>query len=190
MVFWSLVRAAIVAGSRFRCAWTSSGGVEPSQWLKDTSTNLALLDSSARDAIGAGPMEDSARTPLDETRGRRLMFEVEDIRDWIGKDVGDNEGLKIGSLETIYFDTATQLPAFAAVKTGIVGRHRLVLVPLEGSTVSPNHLQVTPDKKAVKDAPTIEVDGELTAEQEPLLYAYYQIPYTRGATGERRLGRR
>jgi len=118
------------------------------------------------------------------------VFEVEDIRDWIGKDVGDNEGLKIGTLESIYFDTASQLPAFAAVRIGMVGRHKLTFVPLEGSTVSPNHLQVTPDKKLIKDAPVIEVDGELTAEQEPLLYAHYQIPYTRGATGERRLGRR
>jgi hypothetical protein len=124
------------------------------------------------------------------------VFEVEDIRDWVGKDVGDNEGLKIGTLESIYFDTATQLPAFAAVKTGIVGRHRLLFVPLEGSTVSPNHLQVTPDKKTIKDATTIDGDGdgdgdgELTAEQEPELFAHYGMPYSRGASGERRLGRR
>ena len=72
-------------------------------------------------------------------------------------------GSKIGSLEGNVFDTATEQPTFATVKVGIVGRHRLVFVPLFEARVSPDHVRVTADKKLVKDAPSIDTDGELTA---------------------------
>jgi hypothetical protein len=42
----------------------------------------------------------------------------------------------------------------------------------------------------VKDAPSIDLDGELTRDDEPGLYEHYGLPYTPGAGGERRLGRR
>lgn len=118
------------------------------------------------------------------------MFEAEDIRDWREHDVVDEEGAKIGSLEAIYFDTATEQPAFATVKVGMLGRHRLVFVPLAGATVAPKHLRVRAYKKLVKDAPSIETDGELPAAQEATIFHHYGLAYQPGATGERRLGRR
>ena len=60
------------------------------------------------------------------------MFEADDIRDWKNRNVVDQDGSKIGSLEGVYYDTATQVPAFASVQVGIVGRHKLTFVPLEG----------------------------------------------------------
>ena len=118
------------------------------------------------------------------------MFEADDIRDWQARDVVDQDGSKIGSLEGIYYDTATQVPAFASVKIGIVGRHKLTFVPLQGARVAPTHLRVMVDKKLVKDAPTIETDGELTARDEPALFQHFGLLYQPGASGERRLGRR
>jgi len=118
------------------------------------------------------------------------MFEVEDVRDWRGHDVVDASGSKVGTLEAIYFDTATEQPAFATVKVGMVGRHRLVFVPLAGATVAPKHLRVDTDKKLVKDAPSIDVDGELLAETEHAIYEHYGLVYQPGDSGERRLGRR
>lgn len=118
------------------------------------------------------------------------MFEVEDIRDWRGHDVVDQAGSKIGSLEAVYFDTASEQPTFATVKVGMVGRHRLVFVPLFGASVSPNHIRVSADKKLVKDAPAIDPDGELTAAQEPGVFDHYGLVYEPGTSGERRLGRR
>lgn len=118
------------------------------------------------------------------------MFEADDIRDWRGEDVIDTEGTKIGTLESVYYDTASEQAVFASVKVGIVGRHRLAFVPLEGARVSPRAVRVTADKKLVKDAPSIDTDGELTAAQEPEVYAHYGLPYAPGASGERRLGRR
>lgn len=118
------------------------------------------------------------------------MFEADDIRDWRGESVVDQDGSKIGNLEAVYYDTATETPTFATVKVGFPGSTRLVFVPLDGARVSPKHLRVLTDKKTAKDAPSIDTDGELTTEDEPAVYAHYEIAYQPGASGERRLGRR
>jgi hypothetical protein len=117
-------------------------------------------------------------------------FEVDDIRDWRGHDVVDQSGSKVGMLEAVYFDTASEEPTFASVRIGMPGRHRLVFVPLEGARVAPNHLRVMSAKKLIKDGPSIDADGELTAEIEPDVFAHFGIDYRTGASGERRLGRR
>ncbi|MEV6553984.1 PRC-barrel domain-containing protein [Streptomyces sp. NPDC051597] len=118
------------------------------------------------------------------------MFEVEDIREWRGHDVVDHERHKIGVLEAVYVDTATDEPAFATVTVGLPTRHRLVFVPLTGATVGPGYLKVVYGKKQVKDAPSIDTDGELLAEAEKAVFAHYELAYRTGAGGERRLARR
>jgi hypothetical protein len=91
------------------------------------------------------------------------MFEAENIRDWRNHDVIDADGSKIGQLEAIYVDTGTDMPAFASVRIGMLGRHRLTFVPL---------------------------DRALAATDEPGLFAHYGLAYQPGASGERRLARR
>ena len=118
------------------------------------------------------------------------MFQAENIRDWRDHDVIDPDGSKIGQLEAIYVDTGTDAPAFASVKIGMLGRHRLTFVPLNGATVAPSHVRVAYPKKQVKDALEIDTDGELKAGEEPGLFEYYGLVYQPGASGERRLARR
>lgn len=118
------------------------------------------------------------------------MFEAANIRDWIGLPVVDETEDKIGTLESIYFDTSSDVPSFAAVQVGILGRTRLVFVPLDGALVAPKHLKVQFDKKLAKEAPSIETDGELEAAREPAVFEHYGLVYQTGAAGERRLGRR
>jgi hypothetical protein len=118
------------------------------------------------------------------------MFEAENLRDWIGLPVVDADESKVGTLESLYFDTATDVPAFAAVHIGILGGQKLVFVPLIGAVVAPKFLKVTFPKKLIKDAPFIGTDGELEASQESGLFAHYDLPYGTGSNGERRLGRR
>ncbi|SCF38850.1 PRC-barrel domain-containing protein [Micromonospora mirobrigensis] len=117
------------------------------------------------------------------------MFPAENLRDWRGERVIDPQDDKIGDLEAIYVDTATDQPAFATVRVGILGRHRLVFVPLDGATVSPAAVRVRYPKKQVGDAPSISEDGELTATDEPSVFAHYNLPYDTVA-GARRLARR
>jgi hypothetical protein len=118
------------------------------------------------------------------------MFEAANIREYRGHDVVDPEGHKIGELEAVYVDTATDLPSFATVRVGLPTRHRLVFVPLEHATVGPGYLKVTYDKKLVRDAPSIGTDGELPAGDEEAVFQHYGLAYEPGAGGERRLGRR
>jgi len=118
------------------------------------------------------------------------MFEAADIREWRGHDVVDAEGHKIGELEAVYVNTVTDLPSFATVRIGIPTRHRLVFVPLGEATVGPGYLKVAYDKKQVKDAPSIDTDGELPAGDEEAVFAHYDLTYQPGADGARLLGRR
>ena len=118
------------------------------------------------------------------------MFEAADIREWRGHDVVDADGHKIGELEAVYVDTATDQPAFATVTVGLPTRHRLTFVPLDQAITGPGYVKVGYRKKQVKDAPSIGIDGELPAGDEEAIFRHYGLAYQTGADGERRLARR
>ena len=118
------------------------------------------------------------------------MFEAENIRDWRLHDVVDPDGKKIGILEAVYVDTGTDQPAFASIRVGMIGRHRLTFVPLDRATVTPSAVRVAYPKGKVKDALQIDTDGELAAADEPKLFEHYGLAYEPGSSGERQLARR
>ena len=99
------------------------------------------------------------------------MFEADNIRDWRGENVIDADNNKIGQLEAVDVDTATDLPAFATIQVGLPGRHRLVFAPLFEATVGPRYVRVRAPKKLVKDAPSIDTDGELAASGESDIFS-------------------
>ncbi|HEY0374998.1 MAG TPA: PRC-barrel domain-containing protein [Amnibacterium sp.] len=117
-----------------------------------------------------------------------MSFPAENIRLWAGKDVVDSKGDKIGSMESIYYDTGADEASFAAVQVGLVGKH-LVFAPLHGAVVGPGYVKVQVDKKMVRDSPSLGVDGELTRDQEAAVFAHYGLPYE-SVGDQRRLGRR
>ncbi|MGH3438802.1 MAG: PRC-barrel domain-containing protein [Sciscionella sp.] len=118
------------------------------------------------------------------------MFEAEDVREYRGHGVIDAERHKIGELEAIYVDTTTDEPAFATVKVGLPTKRRLAFVPLDRATVGPDYLKVAYPKKLVKDAPSIDTDGELLASDEETVFSHYDLSYQPGVGGERKLARR
>jgi PRC-barrel domain len=121
---------------------------------------------------------------------RAAVLEAADIREWRGHDVVDPEGRKIGELEAVYVDTSTDQPAFATVTVGMPTRRRLVFVPLDRAIAGPGYVKVGYDRKQVKNAPSIGIDGELPAGDEEAIFQHYGLAYQAGADGERRLGRR
>jgi hypothetical protein len=121
---------------------------------------------------------------------RASVFEAADIREWRGHNVVDADGHKIGELEAVYVDTGTDLPSFGTVRVGLPTRHRLVFVPLDQATVGPGYLKVACSKKQVKDAPSIDTDGELPVGDEEAIFKHYGLAYEPGSGGERRLARR
>lgn len=115
---------------------------------------------------------------------------IEDISEWLGQDVYDSNGDKLGRLEDIYIDVTIDQPAFAVVRVGFMGRHRLVFVPLTGASAGQKYVQVTYEKKLIKDAPAVELINGLPVDMEPSIYAHYDLAYEpASSTSGRRLAR-
>jgi hypothetical protein len=132
------------------------------------------------------------------TTGEELTTMTEHQRDsewnvaeWHGKMLIDRDGEKIGKLQDVYVDVETDEPQFGTVKEGLIGRH-LTFVPLGGTKVGPDDLQVAVSRQQVKDAPNIEQHGEeLSQADESALYHHYELNYTPPNTQSgRRLARR
>jgi uncharacterized protein YrrD len=111
--------------------------------------------------------------------------------DWLGKMLFDSEGDKIGKLQDVYVDVENDEPQFATVKEGFIGRH-LTFVPLGGTTIGPDGLQVAVTKEQVRSGPNIELEGEeLSQADESALYHHFGLNYTPISTESgRRLARR
>jgi uncharacterized protein YrrD len=113
------------------------------------------------------------------------------VAEWHGKMLIDRDGEKIGKLQDIYVDVETDEPQFATVKEGFLDRH-LTFVPLAGTRIGPDGLQVTATKEQVRTAPEIEMHGEeLSQADESTLYHHFEMNYTPIKTESgRRLARR
>jgi uncharacterized protein YrrD len=113
------------------------------------------------------------------------------VADWHGKMLIDLNGEKIGKLQDVYVDVETDVPQFATVKEGMIGRH-LTFVPLGGIQVGPDELVVVVTKDQVRSAPDIEMHGEeLSQADESRLYHHFELNYTAiGTESGRRLARR
>jgi sporulation protein YlmC with PRC-barrel domain len=111
--------------------------------------------------------------------------------DWQGKMLFDSEGDKIGKLQDVYVDVENDEPQFATVKEGFIGRH-LTFVPLGGTKIGPDGLQVAVTKEQVRSAPNIELEGDqLSQADESALYHHFELNYTPISTESgRRLARR
>lgn len=114
---------------------------------------------------------------------------VEDIKQWRGQDVIDPKAKKLGRLVEILYDTQTDTPAFALIRTGHVGGRRVALAPLSGASAGQDYLRVSIEKGAFKDAPSFDPDLELTADDEARAYEYYGIAYPRGDPSARVLAK-
>jgi hypothetical protein len=106
-------------------------------------------------------------------------IQVEDIKQWRGQDVIDPEAKKLGRLAEILYDTETDTPAFAVVRSGRLGGRHATLVPLSGASAGQDYLRVAVEKRAFKDAPSFDPERELSAEDEARAYEYYGITYPR-----------
>jgi sporulation protein YlmC with PRC-barrel domain len=98
--------------------------------------------------------------------------------EWQGKMLVDINGEKIGKLQDVYVDVETDVPQFATVKEGFIGRH-LTFVPLGGIQIGPDDLQVQVTKEQVQSAPDIDIHGgELSQADESTLYHHFELNYT------------
>ncbi len=106
------------------------------------------------------------------------MTQVTEAYDWRGRDIVDADGDKVGTLEELFRDEATQEPEWAVVRTGMFGT-KLSFVPIQGAEPTGEDVRVPFSKDQIKDAPKIDdSDGQLSQEEEAQLYAHYGMSYS------------
>jgi uncharacterized protein (TIGR02271 family) len=101
------------------------------------------------------------------------MPTLQEIEGWRGRTAVDADGDKIGSIEDIYLDRRSGDPEWIAVKTGLLGK-KVSFVPLSGAEPTEDDVRVAYPKDLVKDAPSVDPDGELSPEEERRLYEHYE----------------
>jgi hypothetical protein len=92
---------------------------------------------------------------------------------WRGRTVVDRGGERIGTLKEIYLDES-QHPHWGSVRTGLFGL-RETLVPLAEVRPERDALRLPFDRDHVKDAPNLDPDMQLTADEEQRLYRHYRL---------------
>jgi sporulation protein YlmC with PRC-barrel domain len=101
-------------------------------------------------------------------------IEKDRILQFRGEDLLDGDGEKIGTLKEVYLDADTGEPEWALIHTGLFGNKR-TFVPLAGAEEVDGSLRVPFAKDLVKDAPTVEPNGQLTESEEAGLFRHFGL---------------
>jgi uncharacterized protein (TIGR02271 family) len=100
----------------------------------------------------------------------------------IGSTAYDNAGEKIGKVGQLFLDDQTGRPEFITVNTGLFGTKE-TFVPVENATIENDSFVLPFSKDKIKDAPSVELDGNhLSEQEEEQLFEYYGMgeAYTSG----------
>jgi uncharacterized protein (TIGR02271 family) len=111
------------------------------------------------------------------------VLTTEQLQDVTGCDAVGLDGSKIGKVGQVYLDDVTGQPEWVTVSTGLFGS-RETFIPLARAEFRDGVLRVPYDKNRVKDAPNIDVDGQLSEQEEDELYRYYGLPAEATVTSE------
>ncbi|MDQ3725947.1 MAG: PRC and DUF2382 domain-containing protein [Actinomycetota bacterium] len=107
--------------------------------------------------------------------------------EWRGRDVVGSDGEKIGTVDEIYLDTATDQPEWVSINTGLFGL-KSSFAPVQGAQPEGEAVRLPYTKEQVKDAPGVEPDQELNDSEEQALWSHYGLDYEDGYTETNGLG--
>jgi uncharacterized protein (TIGR02271 family) len=102
---------------------------------------------------------------------------IETVQSWQGRTMVDPAGDKLGTIDAIYLDDETGQPEWATVTSGLFTA-KTAFVPLAQAQAMGDSVQVPYDKQQVKNAPSMEADGQLSQDDEAKLYRHYGLDYT------------
>jgi len=106
-----------------------------------------------------------------------MTMNIDDPARLNGTTVIGGDGEKLGSVDAVYYDNATDRPEWVAVRSGLFGT-RVALVPLRRADYAGDALRVPFDKVQLKNAPHHDPGRELSSSDEADLYRYYGIDHT------------
>ncbi len=95
---------------------------------------------------------------------------------------GANGG-KIGDVTAVYADDVTGRPDGMTVSTGWFGSAEQ-FVSIAGTSMNGDDLTIAFSEDTVRDAPSVEDDAHLSADEERRLYAHYGMDYDADPTLE------
>ncbi|GAU65607.1 hypothetical protein SSP35_01_09510 [Streptomyces sp. NBRC 110611] len=98
-----------------------------------------------------------------------------------GLRVVDVHGTKVGTVQQVYRDDATNAPEWITVRTGLLGLKE-PFVPLAGARRTGDELHVPHTRGTIRSAPRIDTTDHLDPSAETRLYDHYGIPRP-GASG-------
>jgi uncharacterized protein (TIGR02271 family) len=104
------------------------------------------------------------------------MTEVTEAYGFRGRTMIDRDGDKIGKIDDVYEDRQGGQAEWALVTTGLFGTKKS-FVPLHNAQPVGEDVRVPLEKAQVKDAPSIEADGELSESDERQLFTHYHVAY-------------
>lgn len=99
---------------------------------------------------------------------------IDTALDWRGRTVIDRDGEKVGTLKEIYLDEHER-PHWGSIATGRFGT-RETLAPLNQAQPAGDELQLPFSGDQIKDAPSVEPDVQLSADEEQRLFRHYKLP--------------
>jgi hypothetical protein len=102
-------------------------------------------------------------------------YDLDTLLGWRGRTVRDRNDETIGKIGDLYLDEETERPAYAGVRTGLLGRRESIL-PLEGIVERDGDLIAPYDAELVHDAPAIDPDEALDDEEQRRLARHYDAP--------------
>ena len=106
-----------------------------------------------------------------------MSIDISDPRELTGAAVTGRDGDKLGKVDDVYLDNATERPEWAAVKTGLFGTH-VSLVPLATAEYQNGTLTVPFTKDEVQQAPHHDPGTELSVDEEKNLFNQYGVSYS------------
>jgi len=90
------------------------------------------------------------------------------------EDVFDSSGNKIGSVDGVWIDDATNELEFISVKTGwLLGKSHII--PAQSAQFSADSIQVPYSEDQIKDAPSYSADEEISPDEEQEIYSFYGL---------------
>ena len=103
-------------------------------------------------------------------------IDPETLDRWRALVVVDPDGSSVGTISEFYLDRGSGQPTWALINSGLLDTTQ-TFVPLTEAVESAGALRVPYSKWQVRTAPGIDSDGELTADEEAVLFAHYGIEY-------------
>src|SRR3954447_10300299 len=106
--------------------------------------------------------------------------DFEDYSAWSGRDVLSADGDRLGTVDLIFLDEATDLPEWVLVR--LEDGDGSAFVPLAGASVEERAIRVEADRERIAAAPRFDVDETLSVAEERRLYEHYGLAYSQDAS--------